>query len=89
MPYTLLPPPSLTHLLPDQPLHPHLPACTPAPPHPPQVAELFVFNNFMREPVEEVKAGDIAAFSGVPDIKVGGAARGGGVGGGRVGGGGY
>lgn len=36
-----------------------------------KIAELFVYDNFSRIPAEEVKAGDICAFSGIPDIKIG------------------
>jgi hypothetical protein len=36
-----------------------------------KIAELFVYDNFSRVPVEEVAAGDICALSGIPDIKIG------------------
>ena len=36
-----------------------------------KVAELFVYDNFSRSPVELVEAGDICALSGIPDIKIG------------------
>eukprot|EP00199_Chlamydomonas_sp_CCMP681_P001353 CAMPEP_0119107554 /NCGR_PEP_ID=MMETSP1180-20130426/11089_1 /TAXON_ID=3052 ORGANISM="Chlamydomonas cf sp, Strain CCMP681" /NCGR_SAMPLE_ID=MMETSP1180 /ASSEMBLY_ACC=CAM_ASM_000741 /LENGTH=678 /DNA_ID=CAMNT_0007093059 /DNA_START=94 /DNA_END=2130 /DNA_ORIENTATION=+ len=36
-----------------------------------KVAELFVYDNFSRVPLEEVKAGDICALAGMPDIKIG------------------
>ncbi|QDZ18506.1 GTP-binding protein TypA [Chloropicon primus] len=36
-----------------------------------KVGEVFTFTNFQREPVEEVQAGDICAFVGMPDIAIG------------------
>lgn len=36
-----------------------------------KVAELFVFNNFSRVPVDEVKAGDICAVTGLPNVGIG------------------
>ena len=36
-----------------------------------KIAELFVYDNFSRVPVEEVEAGDICALSGIADIKIG------------------
>jgi len=36
-----------------------------------KIAELFVYDNFNRVPVEEVSAGDIVALSGISDIKIG------------------
>ncbi|GAX79642.1 hypothetical protein CEUSTIGMA_g7083.t1 [Chlamydomonas eustigma] len=36
-----------------------------------KVTDLFVYSNFSRVPVDEVKAGDICALTGLPDIKIG------------------
>jgi translation elongation factor EF-G len=36
-----------------------------------KVTELFVYDNFVRTSVDEVSAGDICAFSGIPDIGIG------------------
>lgn len=36
-----------------------------------KVAELFVYDNFNRVPVQRVEAGDICAFSGLPDAAIG------------------
>jgi predicted membrane GTPase involved in stress response len=36
-----------------------------------KVTELFVYENFVRTAVDEVSAGDICAFSGIPDISIG------------------
>ncbi|KAG2434942.1 hypothetical protein HYH02_012139 [Chlamydomonas schloesseri] len=36
-----------------------------------KIAELFVYDNFSRVPVDEVAAGDICALSGIADIKIG------------------
>jgi GTP-binding protein len=36
-----------------------------------KVNELFVYSNFSRVPVDEVKAGDICALSGLTDISIG------------------
>jgi GTP-binding protein len=36
-----------------------------------KINDLFVYSNFSRVPVEEVKAGDICALTGLPDIKIG------------------
>eukprot|EP00976_Prorocentrum_cordatum_P079686 1183663-Prorocentrum_minimum.AAC.1 len=36
-----------------------------------RVGEVFVYDNFVRTNVNEVEAGDICAFSGIPDIKIG------------------
>ncbi|GLC42783.1 Putative elongation factor TypA-like svr3, chloroplastic [Pleodorina starrii] len=38
---------------------------------PAKIAELFVYDNFSRVPVDEVTAGDICALSGIADIKIG------------------
>lgn len=35
-----------------------------------KIAELFVYDNFHRVPVEEVQAGDICALTGIADIMV-------------------
>ena len=36
-----------------------------------KVTELFVYDNFIRTPVEEVSAGDICAFTGISDCSIG------------------
>lgn len=36
-----------------------------------RVTELFVYDNFIRTPVEEVDAGDICAFTGISDVSIG------------------
>jgi GTP-binding protein len=41
-----------------------------------KVNELFVYDNFLRVPVEEVQAGDICALTGILDILVGGGGQG-------------
>ncbi len=45
---------------------------TPGKMRPGKVNELFVYDNFIRVPVDEVQAGDICAITGIPDIAVGG-----------------
>ena len=42
-----------------------------AKPRPGKVAELFVYDNFNRVPVQRVEAGDICAFSGLSDACIG------------------
>jgi GTP-binding protein len=41
-----------------------------------KVNELFVYDNFLRVPVEEVQAGDICALTGIQDIMVRGGGQG-------------
>merc|ERR1711871_978958 len=36
-----------------------------------KVAEVFTYRNMGREPVDEVRAGDICALAGIPDISIG------------------
>lgn len=36
-----------------------------------KVTELFVYDNFVKTPAEEVSAGDICAFTGISDISIG------------------
>jgi len=36
-----------------------------------KISELYVYDNFNRVPVDEVKAGDICALAGIADIKIG------------------
>eukprot|EP00271_Cylindrocystis_brebissonii_P015538 TRINITY_DN38458_c0_g1_i1.p1 TRINITY_DN38458_c0_g1~~TRINITY_DN38458_c0_g1_i1.p1 ORF type:complete len:724 (-),score=163.96 TRINITY_DN38458_c0_g1_i1:377-2467(-) len=36
-----------------------------------RISELFVYSNFIRVPIDEVKAGDICALSGLEDIQIG------------------
>ena len=36
-----------------------------------RIGELYVYNNFQRQVVEEVSAGDICALSGLPDASIG------------------
>jgi len=36
-----------------------------------KIAELFVYDNFARAPVDEVAAGDICALSGISDVRIG------------------
>ena len=36
-----------------------------------RVAELFVYDNFSRVPVEQVEAGDICALTGLADVAIG------------------
>ena len=36
-----------------------------------KVAELFVYDNFVKVPVEEVSAGDICAFTGISEVSIG------------------
>ena len=36
-----------------------------------KIAELFVYDNFNRVPAERVEAGDICAFTGLPDVGIG------------------
>ena len=36
-----------------------------------RIAELFVYSNFIRTPVEQVEAGDICAFTGLPGVSIG------------------
>ena len=40
-----------------------------------RIAELLVFDNFIRVPAESVAAGDICALSGLPDVQVRGGGR--------------
>jgi GTP-binding protein len=42
-----------------------------ADPRPGKVSEVFVYDNFARAAVDEVKAGDIAAFTGLGDVSIG------------------
>lgn len=36
-----------------------------------KIAELFVYDNFIRTPVDLVEAGDICAVAGLPDVRIG------------------